>query len=38
VRLRRGGADDLRDLRVELEGCFCGDDGEYAEEEMDDVL
>jgi len=37
VRLRRGGADDLRDFRVELDD-FCGDDGEDAVEEMEDVL
>jgi len=36
--LRRGGADDLRDLRVVLDGCFCGDEGEDAGEEMEDVL
>lgn len=38
MRFRRGGADDLRDFRVELEDCFCGDEGEDAEEEMEDVL
>jgi len=38
VRFRRGGADDLRDFRVELDDCFCGDEGADAEEEMEDVL
>lgn len=38
MRFRRGVADDLRDFRVVLDDCFCGDDGVDAEEEMEDVL